>query len=316
MFGPDWNEGCPSCSFWTDNFNGIDVHLAHRDTAFAAGVARRRSTSSRPTASAWAGPCAGCRRSATTSTSTSPSRSTAGARRRAQVQFRHPGAARPGSPRPQRLPARRRRRDLPHLFDLCPRARHAERHLPAARHHLEGPRRGGSALPDGLGAPARPLLTDTATEGMMTTLKIHGLPPSTFTRTVRLACHEKGIDYEMVDHAERRSGPLNPFRKIPADHAWRPRALRDRSRSCAISSASFRDRSCGPTTGRRGGSATNGRAPLPIRWSTRRCAICGARYGFLPVPAEMQQKYLAKTRRGRADLRPPARQASLSCGRC
>ena len=34
MFGADWNEGCPSCSFWTDNFNGIDVHLAHRDTAF------------------------------------------------------------------------------------------------------------------------------------------------------------------------------------------------------------------------------------------------------------------------------------------
>jgi predicted dithiol-disulfide oxidoreductase (DUF899 family) len=34
MFGPDWNEGCPSCSFWTDTFNGIDLHLAHRDTAF------------------------------------------------------------------------------------------------------------------------------------------------------------------------------------------------------------------------------------------------------------------------------------------
>ena len=34
MFGADWNEGCPSCSFWTDNFNGVDVHLAHRDTAF------------------------------------------------------------------------------------------------------------------------------------------------------------------------------------------------------------------------------------------------------------------------------------------
>lgn len=31
MFGPDWEEGCPSCSFWADNFNGIDVHLAHRD---------------------------------------------------------------------------------------------------------------------------------------------------------------------------------------------------------------------------------------------------------------------------------------------
>ncbi len=34
MFGPDWNEGCPSCSFWSDNFSGIDVHLAHRDTSF------------------------------------------------------------------------------------------------------------------------------------------------------------------------------------------------------------------------------------------------------------------------------------------
>ena len=23
MFSPDWNEGCPHCSFWADNFNGI-----------------------------------------------------------------------------------------------------------------------------------------------------------------------------------------------------------------------------------------------------------------------------------------------------
>lgn len=30
MYGSDWDEGCPSCSFWADNFNGIDVHLAHR----------------------------------------------------------------------------------------------------------------------------------------------------------------------------------------------------------------------------------------------------------------------------------------------
>lgn len=35
MFGNDWEEGCPSCSFWADNFNGIDKHLAARDTAFA-----------------------------------------------------------------------------------------------------------------------------------------------------------------------------------------------------------------------------------------------------------------------------------------
>jgi predicted dithiol-disulfide oxidoreductase (DUF899 family) len=36
MFGPDWDEGCPSCSFWADNFDGVAVHLEHRDTSFVA----------------------------------------------------------------------------------------------------------------------------------------------------------------------------------------------------------------------------------------------------------------------------------------
>lgn len=36
MLGPDWTEGCKSCSFWADNFNGIDVHLAHRDVTLVA----------------------------------------------------------------------------------------------------------------------------------------------------------------------------------------------------------------------------------------------------------------------------------------
>jgi len=36
MFDPEWDSGCPSCSFWADNFNGIDVHLAHRDVTFVA----------------------------------------------------------------------------------------------------------------------------------------------------------------------------------------------------------------------------------------------------------------------------------------
>jgi predicted dithiol-disulfide oxidoreductase (DUF899 family) len=34
MYGPDWGEGCPSCSFWADGFDGSRVHLAHRDVAF------------------------------------------------------------------------------------------------------------------------------------------------------------------------------------------------------------------------------------------------------------------------------------------
>ena len=36
MLGPAWGEGCPLCSFWADSFNAMPVHLAHRDTAFAA----------------------------------------------------------------------------------------------------------------------------------------------------------------------------------------------------------------------------------------------------------------------------------------
>lgn len=36
MFGPDWKEGCPSCSFWGDNFDRTVPHLAARDVAFVA----------------------------------------------------------------------------------------------------------------------------------------------------------------------------------------------------------------------------------------------------------------------------------------
>lgn len=37
MYGPDWGDrGCKSCSFWADNFNGIDVHLANRDATLLA----------------------------------------------------------------------------------------------------------------------------------------------------------------------------------------------------------------------------------------------------------------------------------------
>ena len=36
MLGPDWEEGCKSCSFWADNFDGIAIHLNHRDVTFTA----------------------------------------------------------------------------------------------------------------------------------------------------------------------------------------------------------------------------------------------------------------------------------------
>src|ERR1700747_993332 len=35
MFGPGWNEGCPSCSFLADAFDSFTIHMAQRDTSFA-----------------------------------------------------------------------------------------------------------------------------------------------------------------------------------------------------------------------------------------------------------------------------------------
>ncbi|MGC1463194.1 MAG: thioredoxin family protein [Terracidiphilus sp.] len=35
MFGPGWKEGCPSCSYLGDHFDGPAIHLANRDVSFA-----------------------------------------------------------------------------------------------------------------------------------------------------------------------------------------------------------------------------------------------------------------------------------------
>ena len=36
MFGPDWEEGCPSCSGVADGFDETELHLRHHDVAFTA----------------------------------------------------------------------------------------------------------------------------------------------------------------------------------------------------------------------------------------------------------------------------------------
>jgi predicted dithiol-disulfide oxidoreductase (DUF899 family) len=34
MLGPDWEEGCKSCSYLADHFDGANWHLPHRDVSF------------------------------------------------------------------------------------------------------------------------------------------------------------------------------------------------------------------------------------------------------------------------------------------
>jgi len=36
MFGPDWDAGCPGCSFLCDNFDGTLAHLNHHDVTLVA----------------------------------------------------------------------------------------------------------------------------------------------------------------------------------------------------------------------------------------------------------------------------------------
>ena len=36
MFGPGWEQGCPSCSFLSDHIDGTVVHLAHREVTLLA----------------------------------------------------------------------------------------------------------------------------------------------------------------------------------------------------------------------------------------------------------------------------------------
>ena len=36
MFGPGAEAGCPHCSFWADHYDGMGIHLNHRDVTFVA----------------------------------------------------------------------------------------------------------------------------------------------------------------------------------------------------------------------------------------------------------------------------------------
>jgi len=129
----------------------------------------------------------------------------------------------------------------------------------------------------------------------MTKLQIYGASPSTFTRAVRLACHEKGIDYELVPTMPGTVVGLNPFRRIPAIvHGdltlfETPAILRYLDRS-------FPGPKLWPDDARA--------AAFVDQWvgvvcdSVRNSAqlYMAARFKLLPAPAEMVAKYLERTR--------------------
>jgi glutathione S-transferase len=128
----------------------------------------------------------------------------------------------------------------------------------------------------------------------MATLKIHGLPPSTFTRTVRLACHEKGIDYELVDAMPGTIEALNPFRKIPAITHGEV-TLYESIAILRYLERVFPGRKLWPEDTLAAAACDQWASAVADSLANSALRYMAARFGFLPVPAEMAQKYLDKT---------------------
>ena len=164
MLGPDWEDGCKSCSFWADNFNGIDVHLAHRDvTLLAISSAPFDKINAYKQRMGWSFKwvsSAGCDFNHDYHVTFAPDEMREG---RCLLQL---CAGR--SPRITERPGisvfykSTGRHDLPHLFHLCARPRHDEWRVSLPRSGAEGPRRSRVAIPYGMGALARQIRGLTA----------------------------------------------------------------------------------------------------------------------------------------------------------
>jgi glutathione S-transferase len=126
-------------------------------------------------------------------------------------------------------------------------------------------------------------------------LRIHGVSPSTFTRAVRMGCHEKGVPYELVPTRPGALGGLNPFQKIPVI------TYGDLTLFESTAILRFLDRSFpGPRLWPDGAAE----AAVVDQWAGVVCdavfnsaqRYMAARFNLLPVPPAMAEQYLAKTR--------------------
>ena len=55
MLGPGWGEGCKSCSYLADHFDGANLHLPHRDVTFVVRFARAAIPRFKRIKNGWAG---------------------------------------------------------------------------------------------------------------------------------------------------------------------------------------------------------------------------------------------------------------------
>jgi predicted dithiol-disulfide oxidoreductase (DUF899 family) len=160
MFGPDWDEGCKSCSMMADGYDGLGPHLAARDTAFVIvsntsiekieryrarmGWRFRRVSS------------LGSDSNRDFNVTFTPEELQAGEAFHNYRKGTFPSTEAPGISVFHKPDADGRA----HLLNLRPGGRSRHGHLPFARPDAEGARRGRSRLHYDLGTPARSVWSD------------------------------------------------------------------------------------------------------------------------------------------------------------
>jgi glutathione S-transferase len=129
----------------------------------------------------------------------------------------------------------------------------------------------------------------------MADIKIYGVSQSAFTRTVRLACQEKGIDYELVPMFPGQMGALNPFQKMPAmTHG--DFTLFESTAILRYLDRTFPGPKLWPQDSRQAALCDQWVSAVNDSLFNSALRFLANHFGFLPVPQEMADKYLAKAR--------------------
>ena len=141
MFGPEWQEGCPSCSFNMDHTDGALVHLAQREVSFAAvsraPISKIEAFKKRM---GWKFPWVSFLRNRVQLRLPGLIHSGATGERQSRIQLRFRAIPQCGSARRQRLLQGQRWQHLPHLFRVRSRQREHDQHVQLSRPRSQRPR--------------------------------------------------------------------------------------------------------------------------------------------------------------------------------
>jgi glutathione S-transferase len=130
----------------------------------------------------------------------------------------------------------------------------------------------------------------------MATITIHGVPPSTFTRTVCMAAHEKGIDWELVPAFPGQVAAMNPFQKIPV-MVHGDVSIFESAAILRYFDRTFAGPKLWPEEPRAAAACEQWASAVCDSMVNASLRYVAARFGFLPVPAEMSAKYLENTQK-------------------